>query len=347
VPYRPLCVALALTTACGGSSSDVQLLDARLSGDAAAVADARPADAPASGGFDAPVGGQPDATGGGGGVDAPVGGGPDAPVGGGPDAGGTGEPVTAFRVSELILRDPHAFILGCIDVTDPPGFFTISVNGIIDEMLNDDGDDDDLLDLSLILLMTPLDVAAGATTDAELVLGECSAPASSSSCAGAPDDPRFAAIFDNQGAGTCLGAIPGTASSGQPYNDGYAPIGATTATAGQACGASRAGSLTLNVAGALIELEDAQIAARYVEDGLAAGLIRGFISEADAEATTIPTPIGNLTVSSLFWGGSDNGCDVQGGDPTPGDIDVGPDGVTTGWWIYLNFTADEVPYTEE
>lgn len=326
--------------ACGADSGDVKTFDARPAVDASRAIDGAPVDAGPGGGIDAPLAAdaRPAADA------APA---FDAPPGSSPDAG-PGVPTTAFRVDQMMLRDPHGFIFGCNDVTDTP-FFGLSVNGIVDDMLNTDADDDQLLDLSVIVLMKPLETRGGFGTNTELVFGDCSAPASTTMCSGHADDARYAATYGNQAAGTCLGVVPGSESSGEIYKpDNYAAIGITTAGGGRACGASDSLTLTLNVAGALIKLEGAQVAARYADQDLVEGLIRGFISEDDAEMTHIPVPIlGSLTVSSLFWGGSDNGCDVVANDPTPGDIDIGPDGVTTGWWVYLDFHAHQVPYSEK
>jgi hypothetical protein len=88
-----------------------------------------------------------------------------------------------------------------------------------------------------------------------------------------------------------------------------------------------------------VTLHDAQIAAKFNADPattLSNGLVRGFLSEADADATIIPPSnplIGSQPLSSLLPGGSGN-CEPHS------DKDV--DGDTVGWWFYFNFTAARV-----
>jgi len=99
--------------------------------------------------------------------------------------------------------------------------------------------------------------------------------------------------------------------------------------------------MTVPFLGAQLVFEDADVAAEYVGDpatGMLNVLIRGFMSEADAQATIVQLPIlGATPLSDLLPGGT--GCNV-GHD----DRDLGPDGVTMGWWFYFNGTAVEVSY---
>ena len=84
-------------------------------------------------------------------------------------------------------------------------------------------------------------------------------------------------------------------------------------------------------------------AATYVGDPATAetnGLIRGFISEADADATIIPASlpvVGGEPLSKLLPGGKEN---PAGHD----DRDVRE--AVTGWWVYLNFTATRTPWAQ-
>ena len=88
------------------------------------------------------------------------------------------------------------------------------------------------------------------------------------------------------------------------------------------------------------KLTDAQIAATFVgtpATSLSNGLMRGFLSEADANATLIPASvplIGGRPLSSVLPGGT-NAC------PSFSDKDVGPGGVV-GWYFYLNFPAQKL-----
>ncbi|MCU0757367.1 MAG: hypothetical protein MUE46_20025 [Xanthomonadales bacterium] len=71
------------------------------------------------------------------------------------------------------------------------------------------------------------------------------------------------------------------------------------------------------------------------------GLLRGFLTEAAADATLLPADlpvIGGRPLSSLFRGGTGN-CSTG-----PSDKDT-LDGVS-GWWFYFEIRAVPVPYQE-
>jgi hypothetical protein len=75
-------------------------------------------------------------------------------------------------------------------------------------------------------------------------------------------------------------------------------------------------------------------------DSIVNGVMRGFISEAAAATILLPsgTPdINGQYLSATFPGGTGS---CAAGD----DRDVGPDGVTHGWWIYANFRARRVEF---
>ncbi|MGH2400815.1 MAG: FlgD immunoglobulin-like domain containing protein, partial [bacterium] len=108
------------------------------------------------------------------------------------------------------------------------------------------------------------------------------------------------------------------------------------------CFVSAEATLTVDfLDGVPFTLRHAQVAATYVGSpatGLANGLIRGFLTEADADATIIPASfpvVGGMPVSALLPGGT-NCCAAHS------DKDM-VEGVP-GWWMYFNFTATEVPY---
>jgi hypothetical protein len=73
------------------------------------------------------------------------------------------------------------------------------------------------------------------------------------------------------------------------------------------------------------------------------GLIVGFISVARARTTVFPASlplVGGKTLAQLLLGG-DNRCSRPGGGT---DLDTGPDGTTRGWYFYLSYAADQIPY---
>jgi hypothetical protein len=92
--------------------------------------------------------------------------------------------------------------------------------------------------------------------------------------------------------------------------------------------------------GVWVPLYGAQIAAGYAGDALETGLLRGFVTKADADATQLSIAgIGTVTLSSVL-AGSPTSCATG-----KSDMDHDPFG-REGWWFYLNFHAVHVPYTE-
>ena len=245
---------------------------------------------------------------------------------------------TAFRLTDLDWRDPHLFatvpILGCTDLTNFNALDVVGINPALQNAIQTDIDGDGDLDLNLLVVFDPLNQAGSGGT---LAFGEvtCTAPLATTTCE--PYSPLSLYAYDNTPV-LCLGAIPGTT------NAGYSP-GLITSTV--PCFVAALGDITLN---ALIpvSLKDAYIAATYSGNpasGLVNGMIRGFMTEAIANTTILPAwmaVVGGMPLSALFRGGV--GCCSQP-PPATGDRDVGPGGAA-GWYVYFNFTAAVVPYTE-
>ena len=107
--------------------------------------------------------------------------------------------------------------------------------------------------------------------------------------------------------------------------------------------------MNLDLGGIPITLRDARIGARYSGNpatGLTNGLLMGFISQTDANNTTIPSSfpvVGGQPLSSLLPGGAGN-CNCNGNCGTTND-DKDTNNSVVGWWFYLNFTANKVPWT--
>jgi hypothetical protein len=121
---------------------------------------------------------------------------------------------------------------------------------------------------------------------------------------------------------------------------GYNPaVTASTAP----CFVAALGTVTL-AAPVPLTLQDAYVAAQYQgnpANALVNGLIRGFLSEATANATIMPANmalIGDKSLSSLLRGGVGS-CSQPA--PALGDRDIV--NATTGWYVYLNFIATVVP----
>ena len=249
---------------------------------------------------------------------------------------------TAYRFTDLDLRDPHMYVsfLGCRDVTDTPltGF---SINGELQTNIQTDGDGDGLLDQSLLLVFDPLDQAG---SGAPLRFGEssCTAPMAGTTCGPIPYEQLVSLSSTNSTMGACLGALAGTT---RPYSP-------AVVTSSAPCFASaEAPVFTLSILGASVPLtlRSLRVAATYVgtpAGSLVNGLMRGFLRESDADATILPASfplIGGLPLSQLLPGGDPPGA---GNNNCAGhsDKDTGPSG-EPGWWMYFNFVAQPVAYT--
>jgi hypothetical protein len=148
-------------------------------------------------------------------------------------------------------------------------------------------------------------------------------------CDAAPADLQ-STTYTNGDSGNCLGTIPGTTG-------GYTP-GITLPR--PVCFSTAPFVFTLNIGGIQIPLTDVEVGATYVGSPaaqLSDGLMRGFISEADADSTILPADlplIGGDPLSSVLPGGSGS---CQGGT-------LDSNNGVPGWWFYLNFPADAVTY---
>lgn len=234
----------------------------------------------------------------------------------------------AFRFSDLDLRDPHLFVqvIGCNDITNP-SLLPFSVNGELQTRIQTDADGDGRLDLSYLVEFLPLD-RTQPTNLMDFGGAECSAPLASTQCT----QVVVSALAGDAtlGPGTaCLAPLPGTV---RPYSPAVAAPSAP-------CFVSPAGTLTLDLGGIPITLREVALSASFVGDpgdALANGLLRGFISEADADATILPPAlplVGGRTLSSLLPGGTGNCAAFSDKDMLEG---------ASGWWFYFNFPASRV-----
>jgi hypothetical protein len=253
--------------------------------------------------------------------------------------------IDAFRFSSMHIRDPHFYaslpLLGCTDVTDSiPAGLADSINESFNNAIVEDGNDDGLLDLSLLLLFRPLDQADGASGNTEFTTGECSAPIASTSCDPSDFDP-IPSTYTVMQQGTCHEPDPSHLS---PAN--YSP--APGVTMGPCF---HAGPVTISVdtEALSLPLEDAEIAGTFDANPAQAfmsGTMRGFLTEAAAQQIELPEDIqdtlGVVYVSQLLPGGCGpdadgpgSGCNCAGHDDRDGN----------GWWFYVDFTADRVPWS--
>ena len=243
-------------------------------------------------------------------------------------------PPSAFRFADLDLRDPHVFVdfLGCRDVTDT-SILPFSVNGELQTNIQTDGDGDGKLDLSPTLVFRPLTQTNAATTPLQLYFADCTAPMSSTMCSPGTQAP-ISVTATTSLTMTCL--TPVTGSVVHTYTPAI-----TNAT--MPCFSSGATTVTFDLGGIPITLQNARVAATYSGNPatqLLNGLLIGFLSETAANNTTIPASfpvVGGKPLSSLLAGGT-------GACPSYSDKDT-LNGVV-GWWFYLNFRASRVPWTE-
>lgn len=236
---------------------------------------------------------------------------------------------TAHRIDSLEIRDPHFFTLVfwvvCTDITG-------NLNDEITAAITTDDDGDGLLDLSLVAVFRPLDQGA-ATSPLEVWFPDCTEPMSTTTCSPGAELPEYTTAT-NQSAGTCLAPYPNTV---HPYNPAV-----TNATA--PCYASGSMDMTISMGGINIPLRDAQVGATYVGNpatGEINGLIRGFLTEGDAESTVLPNDlpvVGGKDLASLLPGHASccSNSDDMDIHPTHG----------AGWWLYMNFTATPVTWSE-
>ena len=244
--------------------------------------------------------------------------------------------LTAYRITDLDLRDPHVFvnILLCRDVTDVD-FFGFSVNGDLQTRIQTDGDMDGLLDLSSLIVFDDYNPAAPGGT-LTLVDAYCTAPVAGTSCTPSGILP-FIVSYTNGAAGTCLGTIVGT------LWDPYTPE-VTLSTAPCFVSEEFSGTLPLFAGGTPVQMEHIQIAATYGAPNLVNGLIRGFLTEQVANTTILPASlplIGGMPFSVLLPGGDPPGA---GNTNCASHSDKDFVNGVPGWWFYYNFTAQPVPY---
>lgn len=230
---------------------------------------------------------------------------------------------TLFRVTDMDLRDPHVWtqVIGCNDVTDIGGGF----NAQLQTSIQNDGDGDGFLDASYMLEFLPLNQQA-ATNLVDTGTADCRAPSGSPCGPLAP--AGIAGDATLQAAGECLTFLPGTV---RPYNPAITPSTGP-------CFVTPSGDLTFTLGGIPVTLRNARIAATFPANpatSLTNGLIAGFLTESDADATTIPASvplIGGQPLSSVLPGGTGNCQAVSDKDTN----------VVPGWWFYLNFSAVQV-----
>lgn len=252
--------------------------------------------------------------------------GEDASVGGGGDAGMQDASATPFRVGELYVRDPHMY-LGDTDITDSDVLGT-SVNGsLIKDGLTMDYNMDGFLDVSILPILVPLDPAAK-NASLHLVDASCASDTQCEPSAKPGLDVQFA--IENKSQGTCLSPMADTTSGFSPAVDvPVAPCFVTT----------DARDFTINLGGVSIMLTAARIGATYDGDApgkLTHGLLMGYVTQAHAMAALLPDYLPLLGGTPLTDYLRDQDRD-KASSPNSED----------GFWLYINFVATPVQYTQK
>jgi hypothetical protein len=265
--------------------------------------------------------------------------------------------LTAFRLSDLDIRDPHLFANvpfgGCRDVTDGTFFGQPLINPRLQTSIQTDGmDADSYLDLSFAIVFNPLLQTAGTSTPGYLDSPDCTGPYMTPTCVLPAGAMKTTATAMNMGGGaTCLAPVAGTTGSMSPTGTYSPAITLPTAPAGGTCFLANAGTVSFVLSGITINLQNASIGGVYVgapATTISNGLLAGFLTEADANATIVPagttglSDVDGMPVSHLLRGGTGN-CSRPA--PGRGDVDILADG-TRGWYFYLNFTAVLATYSE-
>jgi cysteine-rich repeat protein len=261
---------------------------------------------------------------------------------------------TAFRFTDLDIQDPHlwANVLGCQDVTNSVLGLIDGVNPLLQDNIRTDGDmpADGLLDLSITQIFSPLSQTAGAMPSTYVSFPDCTVPYTSTMCTLPLGGDRTAAVAaTNAGGGAvCLGTLPMTTR----YT-----FALPTAPTGGTCYSAAAGTISFDLGGIPVTLEDAYIGGEYFGSPateIRDGLIRGFISYANADATIIPpgttgqAAIDGQPLSRLLRTRSTTVAPIGacGSSMSASDLDVGPGGAP-GWYFYLSFRASiPASYTE-
>lgn len=265
-------------------------------------------------------------------------------------------PPEAFRITTLVLRDPHVFVTTppqpplpalCLDFTDTPiPTTTFSLNGQIATALTSDVDADGFLDASTLILFRPLDRTASIAR-IDQTPARCTAPVAGTSCQPpvAPIPPQIEFI-ETRATGTCLAPLPATTGN-NPVNPQFPPYQPAVTSSTAACFKTGVRDGTVGDIGLSLPLVDLQLAASFGAEPtnqLTNGLIRGFLPESAADAIQVPLPNppgGTITLSSLLPGGTGFCTGAFGSTRNNKDLYRG----VPGWWFYFNFTATRVPYS--
>jgi len=234
-------------------------------------------------------------------------------AGDGCDASCQDEP-TAMRITSIALRDPHVYFISCsLDATN-------TANSIFQMAVDD-------YTISTVGVFRPLDPLEASTPMDIYPEASCGADTPIDSCAAA--GAQVMTTANNTATGACY--TPDPTTLGYP---GTVPSSPT-----DNCFVTDPETVTLNLNGAALLLEDAIVAGEYAGDSIENGLLAGFVSYATAMSVMVPNPIG---------GGSERLYDLLEGGGCPGEDDDprSAGGDDEGWWFYIDYEAEMVSWTD-
>lgn len=240
----------------------------------------------------------------------------------------TPESFRVFRADTVKLVDPHTFN-PCASET------TALINTGLTLAINN-------TDLNFVIRFEPFDPSAvvGAVS---VGLADC---VTTSSCGESAGAPLTAVAYENHGAGaTCLQALAGTV--GKNNSTPYAPPAPNVVNdAGQKCWVANVPSMVLEFGDVIMPLGSVKVASRYGANpnDLTQGLLMGYLTKAAASTIDLPAPFLGTTLADHLRDG-DN-CPTPQPEDTIDDRDANPGGPGDGWWLYLNFTAKKITWTE-
>jgi cysteine-rich repeat protein len=280
-------------------------------------------------------------------------------------------PPTAFRDAQLELVSPRIVLNvplgGCQDITNScarAGFLGCQADSINTQLatgvtLDTSSPLDGLLDLSVVNIFRPLGPAS-ATSPFDIVIGAaCTAPMATTSCS-LGTGTSVSTIANNMvGGSTCFAPVAADVNTRAGAPAAYAP---TANTVSGPCFVTNETVITIALAGINIPLERARVSATYSgspPNQLVSGVIVGFLPERAAAdillPATLPSLIANKPLYNFLQAGGrpvnntagvsvTSACNIGGGTAEDdADNVTGP--AARGFWFFLNFRANVVPWT--
>ena len=222
-----------------------------------------------------------------------------------------------MRITSIALRDPHVYFISCsIDATN-------TANSIFQMAVDD-------FTISTVGVFRPLDPLMSTVDFDVYPEADCMAGSPRDECMAA--GTRVMTVANNTPTGNCY--TPDPATLDYPGTEPNAPT--------DNCFVTDPESVTLNLNGAALLLEDAIVAGEYNGDRIENGLLAGFVSYETAMGVMVPNPItmGTDRLYDLLRGG---GCTGSSDDDDPR---VAGGATDEGWWFYIDYEADRVSWTE-